>query len=120
VTLCSLSFAKNKPKTNRTEIALRQHAPLIHLLTAIQTVLAVLLHMAEQPPDYYELYLREQRAREAAESAQEAAESAQEAAERAQREEQRRREIAEDRTRRTTLPEFLDACYSHLHLGLSI
>jgi len=67
----------------------------------------------EQPPDFERLYREEQRRREIAENAQEAAE-------RAQREEQRRREIAEDRTRRTTLPEFLDACHSHLHLGLSI
>ncbi|KAF2001745.1 hypothetical protein P154DRAFT_562456 [Amniculicola lignicola CBS 123094] len=67
----------------------------------------------EQPPDYERLYREEQRRREEEQGKREAAENA-------QREEQRRREIAENRTRRTTLPEFLDACHSHLHLGLSI
>lgn len=35
-------------------------------------------------------------------------------------EEQRRREKAEKRTRKTTLPELLDACHVHLFLGLAI
>ena len=69
--------------------------------------------MAEQSPDYKELYLIEQRRREEEQRRREIAENA-------QREEQHRREIAEDRIRKTTLPEFLDACHSHLHLGLSI
>ena len=132
--------------------------------------------MADSSPNYKELYLKEQRLREAAQHAQqeeqcrrEAAESAQkqeerrreeeqrrreeeqrrrEAAESAQKqeehrreeeqrrreeeqrrreeeqrrreEEQRRREIAEQRTRKTTLPEFLDACHNYLHSGLTV
>jgi len=35
-------------------------------------------------------------------------------------EEQRLREAAEEKTRKTTLLEFLDACHSHLHEGLSV
>lgn len=35
-------------------------------------------------------------------------------------EEQRRRQDAEERTRKTTLPEFLDACHTHLHGGLTV
>ncbi|PVH91199.1 hypothetical protein DM02DRAFT_577240, partial [Periconia macrospinosa] len=69
--------------------------------------------MAEQSPDYKRLFLEEQRRREEEQRKREAAENA-------QREEQRRREIAEDRTRGTTLPEFLNACHTHLHLGLTI
>ncbi|PWY87119.1 hypothetical protein BO94DRAFT_535225 [Aspergillus sclerotioniger CBS 115572] len=36
------------------------------------------------------------------------------------REEQQRRREAEDQLRRTTLPEFLDACHVHLSLGLTV
>ena len=90
--------------------------------------------MAEQSPDYKELYLIEQRRREEEQRRREIAENAQreeqcrreeeqrrrEEEQRRREEEQRRREIAENRIRKTTLPEFLDACHSHLHLGLSI
>jgi FKBP-type peptidyl-prolyl cis-trans isomerase len=83
--------------------------------------------MALQSPDYKRLFLEEQRSRqeaeraqEEAEHAQEAAERAQEAAERAQEEERHRRENAEEKTRKTTLPEFLDACHVHLHSGLTV
>jgi hypothetical protein len=43
-----------------------------------------------------------------------------EEAERAQGEERSRREKAETTTRKTTLPEFLDACHDHLHAGLTV
>src|SRR4051812_22094977 len=104
--------------------------------------------MADRSPDYKSLYLEEQRRREAAESAQkeaesaqieaeaarqkeqrrrEEAESAQKQAEDAQKEEQRRREEAEqaqertgEKTRKTALPEFLDACHNHLHASLTV
>jgi len=97
--------------------------------------------MALQSPDYKRLFLEEQRrrqeaeraqeeakraqeeaerAQEEAERAQEEAERAQEEAERAQEEEQHRRENAEEKTRKTTLPEFLDACHVHLHSGLTV
>ena len=62
--------------------------------------------MAGQSPDYKKLFLEEQRRRKAAESAQ--------------KDEQRRRKEAEEKTRKTTLPEFLDACHNHLHLGLTV
>ncbi|KAL5401263.1 hypothetical protein PMIN04_013121, partial [Paraphaeosphaeria minitans] len=83
----------------------------------------------------------EQHKREAAESAQkeaeaareeeqhkrEAAESAQKEAESSREEEQRRREEAEqaqeqtaEKTRKTSLLEFLDACHNHLHSGLTV
>jgi hypothetical protein len=55
--------------------------------------------MAEQSPDYKKLFLEEQRRREAAEQAQ---------------------DNTEMTTRKTTLPEFLDACYNHLHSGLTV
>src|SRR5262245_12090862 len=100
--------------------------------------------MAEQLSELQRLQallLEEQRQREAAESAQQAAESAQqaaesaqqaaesaqqeerrrrEAAESAQQEERRRREAEEQKTRSTTLPEFLDACHVHLYSNLTI
>lgn len=37
-----------------------------------------------------------------------------------QKEEQRLREASEEKTRRTTLPEFLNACHNHLHAGLAV
>jgi hypothetical protein len=62
--------------------------------------------MADLSPNYKQLYLEEQRRREEAE--------------RAQGEERSRREKAETTTRKTTLPEFLDACHDHLHAGLTV
>ncbi|KAF1364326.1 hypothetical protein EJ07DRAFT_100012 [Lizonia empirigonia] len=69
----------------------------------------------------------EQRKRKAAEQAQKEEQRRREAAEQAQKEEQRRREAAEQsqdraeqKTRKTTLPEFLDACHIHLHSRLTI
>jgi hypothetical protein len=76
--------------------------------------------MAEQSPDYKQLFFAEQRRREEEQRRREEEQRRREAAERAQKEEQRRRENAEERTRKTTLPEFLDACHKHLHLGLTV
>ncbi|OCK78448.1 hypothetical protein K432DRAFT_427263 [Lepidopterella palustris CBS 459.81] len=76
--------------------------------------------MAQQSPNYKQLFLEERRRREEAERAQEEARRAQEEAERAQEEERRRRERAEEKTRKTTLPEFLDACHTHLYSGLTV
>src|SRR5436190_15803955 len=83
--------------------------------------------MAQQSPDYKKLFLEERRRREEAERVQEderqrreEAQRAQEEAERSKEEERRLREEAEQKTRKTTLPEFLDACHTHLHLGLSV
>ncbi|KAH8704296.1 hypothetical protein GQ44DRAFT_743757 [Phaeosphaeriaceae sp. PMI808] len=76
--------------------------------------------MTAPSPDYKRLYEEEQRRREAAESAQKEEQ-------RRREEEQRRREVAEqaqeraeEKTRKTTLPEFLDACHNHLHSGLTV
>jgi hypothetical protein len=76
--------------------------------------------MAERSPDYKKLFLEEQRKREAAEQAQKEEQ-------RRREEEQHRREAAEqaqkraeETTRKTTLPEFLDACHNHLHSGLTV
>ncbi|KAF2254148.1 hypothetical protein BU26DRAFT_514154 [Trematosphaeria pertusa] len=69
----------------------------------------------------------ERRGREAAESAQQAAESAREeerrgreAAESAQQAAESAQQAAERKLRKTTLPEFLNACHKHLHLGLTV
>lgn len=69
--------------------------------------------MAEQSPDYKRLFLEEQRRREAAEQAQKEEQRRREAVEQAQ-------DRAEEKTRKTTLLEFLDACHNHLHSGLTI
>jgi hypothetical protein len=90
--------------------------------------------MVEGSPDYKALYLEEQRRREEEQRRREeeqrrreAAENAQKEAEAAREEEQRRREEAEqaqeravEKTRKTALPEFLDACHNHLHSGLTV
>ncbi|KAF2194998.1 hypothetical protein K469DRAFT_648552 [Zopfia rhizophila CBS 207.26] len=83
--------------------------------------------MAEQSPDYKKLFLEEQRRREEEQRRRVAAENAQRQAEQAREEEHRRREAAEqaqekaeEKTRKTTLPEFLDACHNHLHSGLTV
>jgi hypothetical protein len=62
--------------------------------------------MDQYSPDYKQLWLKEQRRREEAERAQE--------------EEQRRREEVESARRKTTLPEFLDACHVHFYSGLTV
>jgi len=69
--------------------------------------------MAQQSPDYRQLFQEEQRKRQEAESAQKEAERAQKEAERAQQK-------GEEKTRKTTLPEFLGACHVHLHSGLTV
>ncbi|PSN58807.1 hypothetical protein BS50DRAFT_345102 [Corynespora cassiicola Philippines] len=69
--------------------------------------------MAEPSLDYKKLFLEEQRRREAAEQAQKEEQQRREAAEQAQ-------DRAEEKTRKTTLPEFLDACHTHLHSGLTV
>ncbi|RMZ87183.1 hypothetical protein DV736_g5591, partial [Chaetothyriales sp. CBS 134916] len=104
--------------------------------------------MAEQSPDYKALFLEEQRRREEEERKRVAAENAQRQAEQTREEEQHRREEeerkrvaaenaqrqaeqtreeaeqarekTEEKTRKTTLPEFLDACHNHLHSGLTV
>ncbi|KAF1992918.1 hypothetical protein P154DRAFT_528154 [Amniculicola lignicola CBS 123094] len=84
--------------------------------------------MAEQQsPDYKKLFLEEQRRREAAEQAQKEEQHRREEEQRRREEEQRRREAAEqaqdraeEKTRKTTLPEYLDACHTHLHSGLTV
>ncbi|KAK1907866.1 hypothetical protein P3342_006196 [Pyrenophora teres f. teres] len=62
--------------------------------------------MAEQSPDYKTLFLEEQRRRLDEQRRRKAAEQAQ--------------NKAEERTRKTTLPEFLDACHNHLYSGLTV
>ncbi|KAI4128198.1 MAG: hypothetical protein LQ347_004278 [Umbilicaria vellea] len=62
--------------------------------------------MAQQSPDYKKLLQEELRKRQEAESAQKEAERAQ--------------QKGEEKTRKTTLPEFLDACHVHLHSGLTV
>lgn len=69
--------------------------------------------MPQQSPDYKQLFLEERRRREEEQRRREEAE-------RAQEEERRRREQAEEKTRKTTLPEFLDACHTHLYSGLTV
>ncbi|KAF2240288.1 hypothetical protein BU26DRAFT_556953 [Trematosphaeria pertusa] len=97
--------------------------------------------MAEQSPDYKKLFLEEQRRREEEQRRREEGQRRREAAEQAQKEEQHRREEeqrrreeeqrkreaaeqaqdrAEEKTRKTTLPEFLDACHTYLHSGLTV
>lgn len=104
--------------------------------------------MAEESPDYKQLFIQEQRKREeeqrkreAAESAQkeaeqgrmeeqrkreeeqrkrEVAESAQKEAEQGRMEEQRKREKGEEKIQQTTLPEYLDGCHIHFHSNLVV
>ncbi|RYN64987.1 hypothetical protein AA0119_g11514 [Alternaria tenuissima] len=83
--------------------------------------------MADPSPNYKQLYLDgqrkledEQRKREEAERAQAEERSRREEEQRRREEEQRRREKAETTTRKTTLPEFLDACHDHLHANLTV
>jgi hypothetical protein len=83
--------------------------------------------MAEQSPDYKKLFFEEQSRRQAAEQAQKEEQREREEEQRRREEEQRRREAAEkaqvraeESTRKTTLPEFLDACHNHLHSSLTV
>ncbi|KAH8165240.1 hypothetical protein CIB48_g3011 [Xylaria polymorpha] len=83
--------------------------------------------MAEQSPDYKKLFLEEQRRREEEQRRREEEQRRREEEQRRREEEQRRREAAEqardraeEKTRKTTLPEFLDACHTHLHSGLTV
>ena len=83
--------------------------------------------MTQQSPDYRQLFQEEQRKRQEAESAQKEAERAQKEAERAQKEAERAQKEAEraqqkdeEKTRKTTLSEFLDACHVHLHFDLTV
>ncbi|KAI0568908.1 hypothetical protein Alg215_11933, partial [Pyrenophora tritici-repentis] len=65
--------------------------------------------MADQSPDYKTLFLEEQCRRKAAEQAQNEAEQAKNEAEQAKNEAEQAKNEAEEKTRKTTLPEFLDA-----------
>ncbi|KAF3029606.1 hypothetical protein E8E12_000161 [Didymella heteroderae] len=90
--------------------------------------------MAEQTPDYKQLFFEEQRRREEEQHRRQAAEYAyqqeqfrREEEQRRREEEQRRREDAEQArekaeasTRNTTLPQFLDACHTYLHSNLVV
>ncbi|KAH8755333.1 hypothetical protein F5883DRAFT_570921 [Diaporthe sp. PMI_573] len=90
--------------------------------------------MAEQSPDYKKLFLEEQRRREEEQRRREEEQRRREEEQRRREEEQRRREEeqrrreaaeqaqdrAEEKTRKTTLPEFLNACHTHLHSGLTV
>ncbi|KAF2806116.1 uncharacterized protein BDZ99DRAFT_539609 [Mytilinidion resinicola] len=69
--------------------------------------------MAEPSPDYKRLFFEEQHRRKAAELAQEEEQRRREDAERAQ-------ERIEEKTRKTTLLELLDACHTHLYSGLTV
>ncbi|KAL5370694.1 hypothetical protein DPSP01_014710 [Paraphaeosphaeria sporulosa] len=76
--------------------------------------------MAERSPDYKALYLEEQRKHEEEQRKREEEQ-------RRREEEQRRREEAvqaqeqtAEKTRKTSLLEFLDACHNHLHSGLTV
>ena len=83
--------------------------------------------MENSSPDYKQLFLQAQRAQQEAERAkqeaergQQEAERGQQEAERAQHEAERAQHEAERATRKTTLPEFLDACHGHLHSSLVV
>ncbi|RYN85195.1 hypothetical protein AA0119_g13313, partial [Alternaria tenuissima] len=69
--------------------------------------------MADGSPDYKVLYLEAERRREEEQRKREEAERKREEAEQAQ-------ERATEKTRKTALPEFLDACHTHLHSGLTV
>ncbi|KAA8617300.1 hypothetical protein PtrV1_10601 [Pyrenophora tritici-repentis] len=76
--------------------------------------------MADQSPDYKTLFLEEQCRRKAAEQAQNEAEQAKNEAEQAKNEAEQAKNEAEEKTRKTTLPEFLDACHDNLYSGLTV
>ncbi|ORX94398.1 hypothetical protein BCR34DRAFT_594435 [Clohesyomyces aquaticus] len=70
-------------------------------------ILPTIIAMAEQQsPDYKKLFFEEQRRREEEQRRREAAEQAQ--------------DRAKEKTRKTTLPEYLDACHTHLHSSLTV
>ena len=69
--------------------------------------------MVDSSPDYKQLFFEEKNRNKAAEIAQNEAEQG-------RAEEQRRREEEEEKPWKMTLPEFLDACHNHLHLGLAV
>ncbi|KAG9193942.1 hypothetical protein G6011_03977 [Alternaria panax] len=62
----------------------------------------------------------EQRRRKAAENAQIEAEAARDEEQRRRKEAEQAQERATEKTRKTALPEFLDAYHTHLHSGLTI
>ena len=90
--------------------------------------------MADELNQIKLLLIEERNRREAAEKAQTEAERGRaeeqrrreeeqrrrEEEQRRREEEQRRREEVEERTRKTTLPEYLDVCHKHLYLSLAI
>ena len=97
--------------------------------------------MAQPSPDYKQLFLEEQRkveeekrkveeekrkveeekrGREEEKRGREEEQRRREEAECGREEEKRGREVAEEKTRKTTLPEFLNACHVHLYLGLTV
>jgi hypothetical protein len=67
-----------------------------------------------------ELFLQEQEKRKEEERRREAAESAREVEERRREAAESAREAEERKTRKTTLPELLHACHTHLHSGLTV
>jgi len=69
--------------------------------------------MTQQSSNYRQLFQEEQRKHQEAERAQKEAERAQKEAERAQQKN-------EEKIRKTTLFEFLDACHVHLHFNLTV
>lgn len=83
--------------------------------------------MANQSPDYKQLYLEAQREREEEQYRRRAAENAYKQGQLRLEEEQRKRENAEQArekaeasTRDTTSPHFLDACDTYLHSNLVV
>ena len=76
--------------------------------------------MTEQSPDYKLLFLEEQRRRQEAERAQEEEQRRREEEQRRREEAERAQEKAEKKTRKTTLPEFLNGCHVHLYSGLTV
>ena len=76
--------------------------------------------MAQQLPDYRQLFQEEQRKRQEAERAQKHEQRKRQEAESAQKEAERAQQKGEEKTRKTTLSEFLDACHVHLHFDLTV
>ncbi|KAF2630545.1 hypothetical protein BU25DRAFT_259623 [Macroventuria anomochaeta] len=76
--------------------------------------------MADQSPDYKQLFLDEQRKRKDEQSRRQAAEHAYEQEQRKRENAEQAQKTAEEKTRDTTLPEFLDGCHVYLHSNLVI
>ncbi|KAF1809209.1 hypothetical protein P152DRAFT_476761 [Eremomyces bilateralis CBS 781.70] len=76
--------------------------------------------MAEESPDYKTLYFEEQSRRQEEQRRWQEEQRRWQEEQRRREEAERAQEQAEFSTRKSTLPEYLDACHNYLHSGLTV